>query len=139
MEIIAKIYNDFPTKFAVPRQSGLVDAPSTIVFEKEYRVKLSSEVSDVIIEKISKGGLDIGGDRPTKPCRVIRLSGDELTVILTEGMNRQIRRVFELFGLSVIRLCRVRFMNITSEGLRPGDYRELTGKELKIMKEMAGK
>ena len=39
MEIIAKIYNDFPTKFAVPRQSGLVDAPSTIVFEKEYRVK----------------------------------------------------------------------------------------------------
>ena len=39
MEIIAKIYNDFPTKFAVPRQSGLVDAPSTIVFEKAYRVK----------------------------------------------------------------------------------------------------
>ena len=39
MEIIAKIYNDFPTKFAVPRQSGLVDAESTIVFEKEYRVR----------------------------------------------------------------------------------------------------
>lgn len=107
--------------------------------EKEYRVKLSSEVSDVIIRKISEGGLDIGGDRPTKPCRVIRLSGDELTVILTEGMNRQIRRMFELFGLTVVRLCRVRFMNITSDGLRPGDYRELTGKELKKMKEMAGK
>ena len=39
MEIIARIHNDFPTKFAVPRQSGLVAAPSTIVFEKKYRIR----------------------------------------------------------------------------------------------------
>ena len=39
MEIIAKIHNDFPTRFAVPRQSGLVETVSTIVFEKKYRLK----------------------------------------------------------------------------------------------------
>lgn len=107
--------------------------------EKEYRVKLSSDVSDVIIEKIAAGGLDIGEGRLTKPCKVRRISGDELTVILTEGMNRQIRRMFDKFGLATISLIRVRFMNITLDGLKPGGYRELSGAELKTMKEMAGK
>ena len=107
--------------------------------EKEYRVKLSADISDVIIKKTADGGIDIGEGRPTKPCKVKRISSDELTVILTEGMNRQIRRVFGKSGFEVTKLTRVRFMNITLDGLMPGGYRELTPTELKTMKEMAGK
>ncbi|MBQ9605934.1 MAG: rRNA pseudouridine synthase [Lachnospiraceae bacterium] len=107
--------------------------------EKEYRVKLYSEVSDVIIKKIEAGGIDIGEGRLTKPCSINRISPDELGVILTEGMNRQIRRVFDSFGIRVEKLCRVRFMNITLNGLKPGEHRKLTDKEIKTMKEMAEK
>ncbi len=105
--------------------------------EKEYRVWLDRDITDDIIARISAGGLDIGEGRPTKACKVRRLSSDEVSVILTEGMNREIRRIFEIYSIGVKKLCRVRFMNITLEGLKPGESRELTENETEQIKAYA--
>lgn len=106
--------------------------------EKEYRVSFYEEVSDRVIKEVSDGGLDIGEGRPTRKCRIKRAASDELLIILTEGMNRQIRRIFAIYGLEVKKLCRVRFMNLTIEGLKPGEFRVLSDKEIDEMKAMAG-
>ena len=53
-------------------------------------------------------------------------------------MNRQIRRVFGIYGLEVKRLCRVRFMNLTINGLKPGECRALSDNEIEEMTAMAG-
>ena len=105
--------------------------------EKEYHVKLEGEISNATIANIASGGIDIGEGRPTKPCKARRISTDMISIVLTEGMNRQIRRVLEKLGCDVVALCRVRFMNITLDGLEPGKSRELTPDEIKNMKEMA--
>lgn len=106
--------------------------------EKEYEVELTGVVPDDVIGDIAAGGIDIGERRPTKPCVVERITEHRLKVVLTEGMNRQIRRVFDRYGLEVKRLCRVRFMNITLDGLNPGEGRELTSKEISDMRRMCG-
>lgn len=104
--------------------------------EKEYIVRLSGPVTDEVIDSISAGGLDIGEKRLTGPCSVERISEDSVRIVLKEGMNRQIRRVFELFDEEVTGLLRVRFMNILISGLKPGDVRELRPEEIRVMKEM---
>ncbi|MCR5773853.1 MAG: rRNA pseudouridine synthase [Lachnospiraceae bacterium] len=106
--------------------------------EKEYLVKLGSEITEDIIGTIRAGGVDIGEGRPTKPCTIDRIRGNTLKMVLTEGMNRQIRKVFGRFGYEVESLKRVRFMNITLEGLSSGECRELTASEVEEMKEMTG-
>ena len=105
--------------------------------EKEYWVRLDSPVTDDMIREISAGGLEIGGGRPTKPCRVKRISEDEVFIVLTEGMNREIRRIFELYDTGVRSLCRVRFMDITLDGLKPGESRALDEEEIARLKEKA--
>ena len=105
--------------------------------EKEYWVGLDSQISDDIIKEIAAGGLDIGEGRPTKPCRIKRVAADELFMIITEGMNREIRRIFELYDIRVKSLCRIRFMNITLGRLGAGEYRELTESETEEMKQCA--
>lgn len=106
--------------------------------EKEYRVRLNSPVTDAMIKEISAGGLLIDAGRPTRPCTVKRVSRDELTIVLTEGMNREIRRIFERYDIKVRALCRVRFMDITLDGLAAGESRPLTDKEVEGMKKQAG-
>lgn len=105
--------------------------------EKEYWVRLDSPITDDMIREISAGGLEIGGGRPTKPCRVKRISEDEVFIVLTEGMNREIRRIFELYDTGVRSLCRVRFMDITLDGLKPGESRALDEEEIARLKEKA--
>ncbi|MBQ7583333.1 MAG: pseudouridine synthase, partial [Lachnospiraceae bacterium] len=105
--------------------------------EKEYRVGLDCTITDDIIKEIAAGGIDIGEERRTKPCKVKRLAPDRVSIILTEGMNREIRRIFEIYDMGVSSLCRVRFLNITLDGLRPGESRRLTEDEIKKMKEGA--
>ena len=73
-------------------------------------------------------GVDIL-DRPTKPCRIERLGSARFRIILTEGRNRQIRRMCQVLGYRVLTLHRVRIMHITLEGLLPGKWKSLTGEE----------
>lgn len=111
--------------------------------EKEYKVTVDRSVTDEFIEKMS-GGVRItdkekGLDAVTKPCRVSKIGKYTFSIILTQGLNRQIRRMCETLGYKVTRLIRVRVMNIELGGLRPGAYRKLTEQELKELYERAEK
>lgn len=73
-------------------------------------------------------GVVILGAR-TRPCTVTRLSPRRFRIILTEGRNRQIRRMCQAFGYRVVSLHRVRIMHITIDGLQPGQWKDLTETE----------
>lgn len=89
--------------------------------EKEYLVTVNRELTDMFFEKIA-AGVDIM-ICTTKPCFAERVSDVEFRIILTEGKNRQIRRMCKALGYSVTRLVRVRIDHITLDGLQPGEYR----------------
>lgn len=75
-------------------------------------------------------------DVTTRPCSVQAMKDpDTFRIVLTQGLNRQIRRMCEALGFHVKALKRVRIMNILLGELKAGEYRELTGKELKALKE----
>lgn len=91
--------------------------------EKEYVVTVDRPVTPELIKKLS-AGVDLG-DVITRPC-VVRKSGEcTFHIILTQGINRQIRRMCETFGLRVRRLKRIRIMNILLGDLKVGEYREV--------------
>ena len=96
--------------------------------EKEYRVTVDKEVTDGFLEKMSKGVHIL--DTVTRPCQVERIGKYTFSIILTQGLNRQIRRMCEALGYKVRDLLRVRVMNIRLGSLKEGQYRELTDKEL---------
>jgi 23S rRNA pseudouridine2604 synthase len=101
--------------------------------EKEYVVDIDVPLSDAALHRM-RTGIEILG-RPTLPCRVERLAPRTFRMVLTEGRNRQIRRMCEAEGLRVRRLIRVRVMNIELGELasnrwrllRPGELAELEG------------
>ena len=96
--------------------------------EKEYVVTVDRPVTDDFLAAMA-GGVHIL-DRMTAPCRVRRVSKNVFRIVLTQGLNRQIRRMCEVFGYTVRRLIRVRFVNIVLEGIAPGRWRNLTRAEL---------
>ena len=73
-------------------------------------------------------GVRIGGEK-TRPCQVTRTGHDSFRVILTQGLNRQIRRMCSALGYRVQRLQRVRIMHIRLGALAPGRWRDLTAEE----------
>lgn len=98
--------------------------------EKEYIVKVDKPISQTFIERMS-GGIPLTElNRTTKKCKVEKLSTYEFKIILTQGLNRQIRRMCEYLNYEVETLKRVRIMNIKLD-MPLGDYRELTKEELK--------
>lgn len=100
--------------------------------EKEYFVKLDRQIPDEVLEKMSQGVPIL--DTVTKPCKIWREAEDSFHIILTQGLNRQIRRMCEYFGYRVRHLRRDRIMNITLQGLKRGRYRELTASEVRTLK-----
>ena len=98
--------------------------------EKEYEVRVDREIPDKVLDAIAAGGIPILPDRSTKKCTIKRTGADAFNIVLTEGMNREIRRLCEYFGYSVIFLNRIRFMNIKLDGIRSGEYRLLTDEEI---------
>ena len=97
--------------------------------EKEYIVKVSSDFSLSELREIENGGIPIEEKRSTRPCRVKKTGKCEYDFILTEGMNRQIRKVCKYFGKTVVSLNRIRFMNIRLDDLKVGEYRILSPEE----------
>src|SRR5699024_2367728 len=71
----------------------------------------------------------------TRRCKVIKEGPNQFRIILTQGLNRQIRRMCEYFGYRVIKLKRVRIMDIRLGDLKEGTYRSLTPQELRRLKE----
>jgi len=77
-------------------------------------------------------------DTVTRPCRIRKTGERSFTIILTQGLNRQIRRMCEALGYRVTKLKRVRIMNIHLKDLKTGEYRPLTEKELAELKKQIG-
>jgi len=96
--------------------------------DKEYKVTVDGKVTPAFLQAMSSGVNIL--DTTTKPCEVTRLGDCEFQIILTQGLNRQIRRMCSALGLQVLRLQRVRIMNITLDGLPKGAWRNLTENEL---------
>ena len=96
--------------------------------EKEYKVTVDHEITGEFLEKMA-GGVAIL-DTVTRPCKVEKLGKHTFSIILTQGLNRQIRRMCEALGYEVKDLVRVRVMNIRLGSLREGEYREVTDEEL---------
>ena len=77
-------------------------------------------------------GVEICG-QITRPCKVFRVDNNTFRIILTQGLNKQIRRMSKVFGYNVIRLERVRIMNITLDGIEYGKYRFISESEVDKM------
>jgi len=95
--------------------------------EREYEVSVDRPFDQTFVERMAQG-VDIL-DRPTKPCRIDRLGPARFRIILTEGRNRQIRRMCQVLGYRVLMLHRVRIMHMTLGGLAPGAWKPLTEEE----------
>ncbi len=100
--------------------------------EKEYVVTVNKEINSEFIKGMSSGVPVL--DTVTKPCTVIQLDKNTFSIILTQGLNRQIRRMCEYFGYRVVSLKRIRIMNIPLGRLKTGDYRNVTEKEIEELK-----
>jgi 23S rRNA pseudouridine2604 synthase len=101
--------------------------------EKEYIVTVDKPISQVFIERMSNGVPIL--DRITKKCTVEKLGTYEFKIILTQGLNRQIRRMCEYLNYEVQTLKRVRIMNIKLD-MPLGMYRELTPEEMKDLNQL---
>ena len=96
--------------------------------EKEYKVTVDKEITEDFLKKMAAGVPIL--DTVTRPCTVKKIGKYTFSIILTQGLNRQIRRMCEALGYEVKDLLRVRVMNITLDGLKEGKYRKLTDREL---------
>ena len=96
--------------------------------EKEYLVTVDRPITDLSLRMLA-GGVKIMGEL-TKPSKVARVNAQSFRIILTQGLNRQIRRMCSALGYKAQRLQRVRIMNIHLGNLRPGQWRHLTAAEL---------
>jgi len=95
--------------------------------EREYRVEVDRDFDQAFLERMAAGVMILGV--MTRPCTVTRLAPRMFRIILTEGRNRQIRRMTQALGYRVVSLHRVRIMHITIDGLKVGEWRNLTETE----------
>ena len=102
--------------------------------EKEYIVTVNKPINDDFINRMASGVPIL--DTITKKCRVTRKGPRTFNIILTEGMNRQIRRMCECLGYEVVKLKRIRIMNIKLGELKLGCYRDLSVNELRKLNEL---
>lgn len=99
--------------------------------EKEYLVTVNKTVTDSFVRGIAGGVPLVELGTVTRKCRVEKIGRNQIRIVLTQGLNRQIRRMCEYFGYRVTKLERVRIMNIHLGELKPGEYREVTEQEYK--------
>ena len=101
--------------------------------EKEYVVKVDKEIKEDFIKGMSEGVYIPELEQTTRPCKVEFIGKYTFRIILTQGLNRQIRRMCKEWGYQVKQLRRVRIANIELGKLKPREYRRLTGQELEVL------
>lgn len=106
--------------------------------EKEYVVKVNKEVTEEFLQRMAAGIYLPELEVTTRPCQLERIGKFTFKIILTQGLNRQIRRMCKELGYQVTQLKRMRIMNIKIEKIQPGKYREVTGEELEELYRLAG-
>jgi len=102
--------------------------------EKEYVVTVNKSISRAFISRMSSGVAIL--DTVTRPCEVTQVDDRTFRIILTQGLNRQIRRMCEALGYEVVNLRRIRVLNITLGALRKGEWRELDANEIDSLREI---
>lgn len=108
---------------------------STNGHEKEYVVEVDKKINSAFINKMAGGIYLKELDRTTNKCRVRAIDDRHFNIILTQGLNRQIRRMCAECGYKVKRLTRIRIMNILLGDLKTGEYRNVTDEEKKKLTE----
>ena len=105
--------------------------------EKEYIVKVNKDIDDAFSNKMANGIYLYELKTKTRKCKVKKLNKNTFSIVLTQGLNRQIRRMCLACGMKVQKLNRVRIVNIKLDGLALGDYRNLSDEEVrKLYKEL---
>ena len=107
--------------------------------EKEYIVTVDKDIEPIIFERMEKGLFLFDLNVETKPCKVVPVDLRTFKITLTQGLNRQIRRMCFECGLDVVSLKRIRVCNILLGDLKPNEYREITGEELDKLYDMVFK
>ena len=102
--------------------------------EKEYIVTVDKDITDEFIRGMSSGVPIL--DVITKKCRVKKIDSKTFNIVLTQGLNRQIRRMCEYFGYKVKKLKRIRILNIKLGDLPTGKYRDITNEEMEKLKKI---
>lgn len=97
--------------------------------EKEYLVTVHKPINRIFINKMESGVYLSALGQTTKPCRMRQVAPQTFRLILTQGLNRQIRRMCKELGYHVVSLKRIRIMNIWLGDLKAGEYREVTQEE----------
>ena len=105
--------------------------------EKEYLVTVDKAIDRAFVEKMSSGVRIL--NTTTRPCTVEKVSKFRFRIILTQGLNRQIRRMCEALGYRVTELVRTRVLNITLNGLEIGHWRRIEGEEYEELLRELGK
>ena len=98
--------------------------------EKEYIVRLNKEVTDEFVSKMASGVYLRELKVKTRPCRVEKVGKFTFRIVLTQGLNRQIKRMAQELGYHVSTIRRVRVVNVQLAGLQSGQFRQLKGEEL---------
>ena len=106
--------------------------------EKEYEVTVDRPLTKDFLGRMAQGVYLEELDQTTRPCRVKKTGSKQFSIILTQGLNRQIRRMCAALGYRVISLRRIRVMNILLGDLPAGKYRVLSRHEIREMKEALG-
>lgn len=107
--------------------------------EKEYKVTVNKPLTDAFIGEMEKGvhitDKEKKMDVVTLPCKVEKIGKYTFSIVLTQGLNRQIRRMCEALGYKVTKLIRIRVLNVELGAMKSGEVRKLTGQELKELYE----
>lgn len=98
--------------------------------EKEYIVKVNKEITPDFLQKMSQGLYLEELDIRTRECKAEKIGKFTFRIVLTQGVNRQIRRMCEVCGYKVSGLKRVRVMHVELGNLKPGEYRELPREDI---------
>jgi len=107
--------------------------------EKEYKVTVNKEVTEDFLKQMREGVHIVNVENPkkldqvTRPCEVEQIGKFTFRIVLTQGLNRQIRRMCETLGYEVKDLCRERVMNIRLGHMKSGEYRRIVGHELEVL------
>ena len=129
---IGRLDKDSEGLILLTNQSALIDkiANASNFHEKEYEVTLNLPLRDAFIREISQG-IIIQGEK-TRPCIVTKVPGTKriFRITLTQGMNRQIRRMCNAYNYQVIKLQRLRIMNVVLGNLKTGEWRTVEKSEL---------
>lgn len=106
--------------------------------EKEYVVKVDKEITESFLKEMSQGVYLKELDITTRQCKIEKIGKLTFGIVLTQGVNRQIRRMCQACGYQVKSLKRIRVMNIVLGKLKPGEYVEVTGENLERLYRDAG-